>query len=37
MMEKKIAANGETWCGDTTHARRMLESVGVACDWIDID
>jgi mycoredoxin len=36
-VEKSITVYGTTWCGDTTRARRLLESLGVAYAWIDID
>jgi mycoredoxin len=36
-VEKSITVYGTTWCGDTIRARRLLESLGIGYEWVDID
>lgn len=37
-MEKKdITVYGADWCGDTVRAKRVLDDLGVAYTFIDID
>jgi mycoredoxin len=34
--EAPIRVYGTTWCGDCIMAKRVLDRLGVAYDWIDI-
>lgn len=36
-MNKTIKVFGTRWCGDTKRALRILDSLNVNYDWIDID
>ena len=33
----KLTVYGAPWCADTRMARRVLENIDVAYDWVDVD
>ena len=33
----KLTVYGAPWCADTRMAKRVLDNVGVAYDWVDVD